>query len=359
MKVLQLALGYPPTAGGLEQVAFQLTTGLEARGHEVSVVCFDDYEPGPGQPGPPQVVRNHLRAALAERRPAAVLAARRHLAEHVSETAPDVVICHFGEGATLLALREVPRSVPRVVVLHNVLLSHLDTTPSSLLVTSTEGATFVAVSESVAESFSHACGTVRVITNGISGGRVQPEPSGPPVLMCLGRLVEQKGFDVAIRAMAQVRGAHPDARLLIVGDGPESAALRDLAHRYGPGIELVGPIPAGSAVDHLAGAHLILMPSRFEGHPIVALEAAWAGRAVVGTAARGLVDAVQHERTGLLVPVDDVGALAAAVIALLDDPAHRQRLASAARHHAQAHCSSDEMVDRYLALIESMLACGR
>ncbi len=173
-----------------------------------------------------------------------------------------------------------------------------------------------------------------MIPNGVDTEAFTPD--GPvagrgedPLLVCVGRLVPEKGQDVAVRALALMRAT--SARLRLVGDGPECSALSTLAQRLGVGgrVELVGSTP--DPAPHLRAADVVVIPSRREGMSLVLLEAMACGATVVSTSVSG---SSALGGAGLLVPTGDPGALAAAIDDLLADPARRTRLGEAARRRA-------------------------
>lgn len=142
--------------------------------------------------------------------------------------------------------------------------------------------------------------------------------AGTPVAVCVGRLSRQKGQDVAVAAWPRVRRQVPDARLLLVGDGPERPALAAAA---GEGVELLGA--RDDVADLLAAADVALLPSRWEGLALSLLEAMARGRPVVTTAVAGsdvVAPGGAQEAAGAVVPVEDPDALADAVALRLRDP---------------------------------------
>ena len=136
-----------------------------------------------------------------------------------------------------------------------------------------------------------------------------------PLAVCVGRLSRQKGQDVLLRAWPRVRAAVPDARLVLVGDGPEREALAAQAAGL-EGAALAGSQP--SAVDWLVAADVVVQPSRYEGLALTVLEAMAAGRSVVASDVEGMAEAVGGG--GAVVPPGDVEALSAAVAERLVDP---------------------------------------
>ncbi len=177
----------------------------------------------------------------------------------------------------------------------------------------------------------------------LDGLRVEliPDPVAPlggesagdaKVVVAAGRLNTQKGFDLLLRAWAQV--PHPDWRLEIYGSGPERPALDRLHAELGLGERAQLKGRTQRLGEAMAGASIFALSSRFEGFGMVIVEAMWAGLPVVAfDCPRGPSDILGDD--GVLVPPEDVGALAAALSALIEDPERRRVLGEAAR--AAAH----------------------
>ncbi len=164
-------------------------------------------------------------------------------------------------------------------------------------------------------------------------------PADATVLLCAGRLVYKKGFAVAVEAFARITAAHPAAYLVVAGDGPLRAGLEAQAARLGVAERVVfaGRVDRDRHPSLVGACDLYLLPSvhdhrgNVDGLPNALLDALAAGRAVIASDVAGVGLAVRDSETGLLVPEGDAGALAAAIDALLRDPARRDALGAAAR----------------------------
>jgi glycosyltransferase involved in cell wall biosynthesis len=150
-------------------------------------------------------------------------------------------------------------------------------------------------------------------------------PDGTPVVLAVGRLARQKGFDVLVEAASLVDG---DAAVAIVGEGPERSALEDRIRRLGleKRVGLLGFRADARALT--AAADVVCMPSRWEGSPLALHEALAAGRPVVASAVGG-IPALAGEGA-ILVPPEDPRALASALDAVLGDARLQDRLSAAA-----------------------------
>ncbi len=206
--------------------------------------------------------------------------------------------------------------------------------------------------------------SVRVIANGVDTARFSTgdraaarrelgiDPARP-VMLCIARQVEVKGIDVAIRAIAELPKS---SLLLIAGDGPDEASYAALAQSLGLE-ERVRFLGLRDDVERLiAACDQVWVPSRdLEAFGMIAAEAMAAGRPVVATRCGGLPEVVVDGVTGIIVPIDDPGALAAAATSLLDDPARAAKMGRAGRARATTLFSLERFVDRTLALYRELV----
>jgi glycosyltransferase involved in cell wall biosynthesis len=182
------------------------------------------------------------------------------------------------------------------------------------------------------------------------------EKYGERLVISVGRLVYYKGFEVLIRAMADVRG-----KLVIVGDGPLRGELENLSSKLGVADKVIfaGEINNAGVTPYYHAADLFALASvaRSEAFGIVQIEAMAAGLPVINTSLDSGVPFVSlHGETGLTVPPGDPHALAAAMNRLLDDAGLRQSLGQAGVRRARQEFSLHTMLHRTLKLYESVLA---
>jgi len=175
-------------------------------------------------------------------------------------------------------------------------------------------------------------------------------PAEARVLLAVCRLEPQKGLDIAVRALPDIRTRHPTAELVVLGEGPQRTDLEQLAASLNVPIRLLGRVPDVAA--WLRRADLLVHPARWEGFGLALLEAMLASKPVVATNVSSIPEIVVDGETGLLVPRDDARALAAAVTRLLDDPGN---YGEQGRARAQSQFSVSRMADRTLALYETAL----
>ena len=161
---------------------------------------------------------------------------------------------------------------------------------------------------------------VKVVHCGLAADSFDDMPAPLPdalVFLSVGRLSPEKGHMILLEAFAKVSAAHPDARLVIAGDGPTRAMLeaRIAALGLGAAVEITGWVTAAQVRDALRAARCLVHPSFAEGLPVVIMEAMAAFRPVIATYVAGIPELVRDGSTGWLVPAGQVDDLAEAMLA--------------------------------------------
>jgi glycosyltransferase involved in cell wall biosynthesis len=195
--------------------------------------------------------------------------------------------------------------------------------------------------------------SIRVIHNAVPDRELRPsERLVPgPIVGTIGRLDTQKGHDVLVRALAHL----PDVTAVVVGDGPERDALTNLAQELGVADRLVLTGWREDARDLLTTFDVFALPSRFEGFPLVVLEAMLASLPIVASDVGSVSEAIVDGETGVLVEAEDVESLAAAIAALLGDEPRRRRLGANARRSVLESFSPAGTAKAFEALYEEIL----
>lgn len=179
--------------------------------------------------------------------------------------------------------------------------------------------------------------TIHVIPNPVTplcngSKQVSRSHGSTHMVAAMGRLVRQKGFDILIEAFGRCAGRHADWSLVILGEGPNRVSLQTLAADLGIAdrVKLVGQIPEPGTI--LKGADLFVLSSRYEGFPNALLEAMACQLPVVSTdcSGGGPREIIRDGVDGILVPADDVAALAGAMDRLMADSNERRRLGARA-----------------------------
>jgi glycosyltransferase involved in cell wall biosynthesis len=349
MRVVFLTGIWPPDVGGPATHGPDFAAFLRDRGHEVRVVTMGDSDPTERpvpvesvSRGRPFVIRYPLVASAGLRlarhadvvyatatyaaAAAAARGARRPLvAKLVSDPAYERAVRYGLFDGTLedfqrdRSARTMPLKRLRNVSLRTA--RHV-VVPSRYLAR-------------IAGGWGLEQGRIEVLTNPAPPPQdVAPDQLPAGTFVYVGRLSHQKGLPVALEALREV----PEARLVLVGDGPEREHLQRLATTLGLDgrVEFAGARPRDQVLRTVAGATALVLPSAWENLPHAAVEALSVGTPVVATAVGGVPEVVHDGENGLLVPAGDSTSLAAAMRALLNDEQLLGRLARAARPSVEA-----------------------
>ena len=364
MRIAFLTGIWPPDVGGPATHGPDFSRFLESRGHRVHVVTMGDGEPTE-RPCEVEVVSRRLpfplrygavalRGVRAARRAdvlyasatyaaaavAAAISRRALVVKLVSDPAYERAQRYGLFSGTLEAFQQAgSRPVRALKALRTASLRRAATivVPSAYLAR-------------IATGWGLAPQRIQVLTNPAPPPReVEPEALDDGTFVFVGRLTRQKALGTAIEAIARV----PDARLVLVGDGPERAGLERLASASAASerIRFVGTRSRDEALGTVAGAYAALLSSDWENLPHSAVEALSVGVPVVSTAVGGVPEVVRDGENGLLVPPGRPDELAAAIRRLLEEPGLRDRLAAAAKPSVEA-ISSEEIYGR----LETILA---
>lgn len=332
--IVQAGLG----AGGAERVVMLLAADRLARGDEVHLLAF--VEPGTASYFPPPrgllVHELGLPPQPSGKIAAGLGSARRllRLRRALRGIGPDLVLSFLGKINVLTLLSTRGLGVPVIVSERNnpaLERRHWLWRPLGMLLSNTADG-LVMQTEAIRRSL--PAGARRrsvVIPNPCPPAPMPGLPARSKRVVAVGRLVEQKGFDLLIRAFATVAGKHPGWTLTIYGEGPERRSLRLLAEHQGIAreVELAGVTDRPGA--WIAGAALFVLSSRFEGFPNVLIEALAAGLPTIACDCPfGPSDIMAGGTSGLLVPPDDERALADALDRMMGDGELRARFAAAA-----------------------------
>jgi len=179
-------------------------------------------------------------------------------------------------------------------------------------------------------------------------------PSGGPVVLTVARLVPEKAFEVLLKAWAMVVRHHPEARLVIAGDGPLKATLLEQAVALGIADQVRFLGRREDVPDLLRAAGIYVSSSRSEGMSNSLLEALASALPVVATRAGAEEDMIEDGVTGLLVPPENPAVIAEALTALLNDPARRREMAERARARALRDFPVSTVVEQYLRLYQEL-----
>ena len=359
-----------PPHGGVAEHVTQLALGLGDRGHEPVVVCPPDFRSaGALRAAGCRVVEVGLRRDYGH--PHSDLAAVRAVGRALRRERVALVHAHAAKAGVVGRLAASLTGRPALYTPHcfpfvgevSAARRRFSLAVERALAPRTAAIVCVCEDER-AVALAHGIGAreLAVIHNGCPpcDPAVEPDPrlaelaERGPLVGAVTVLRRQKALEVLLDAAPAVLAAVPDARIAIVGDGPERAALAERAAPLGD--ERVAFLPfAGSAAPHLRALDVYVLPSAWEAFPIGVIEALACGVPQVATDVGGTREAVVPE-TGVLVPPRDPGALALALTRLLQDPAARRAMAVASRERHAAHFGLEPMLDATAALYSRVLS---
>ncbi|HTP02656.1 MAG TPA: glycosyltransferase [Anaerolineales bacterium] len=347
--------------GGAERVILNLADGIAARGYPVDLVLA--RAEGPYMPQVPASVR------LIDLKAARVLGSVPALAQYLRQERPVAMLSAMFANLMALWAQRLSGVLDRLLISEHNTLSSVVTNQADMrwkwyprlagwfYPWATE---IIAVSNGIAEDLARTTTIPRerihvlynpVVTAELVQKSTEPlqhawfQPGEPPVIVSVGRLAPQKGFDVLIRAFSVLR-QHRPMRLLILGEGDLRPSLEALIHELGLDADVCLQGFVQNPYPYMARASLFVLPSRWEGLPTVLIEALRLGTPIVATdCPGGTREILRNGQYGRMVPVDSPGALADAIAGSLDTPACRPPEESWHTYE------SGFVVDRYLQLM--------
>lgn len=343
-----------PHIGGVETLLDHLGQGLAARGHQVAVIC--DRPPGaPAQEihGGLSLHRLEMCRPLLRQDFAAVIQAARSYHSLREQFAPDLVHCHLCGISAYFAFRSPhPRSLTTI---HDP----FGMVPNSISLRAVQQSrAVIAISDFVARRCRQNYSGLEPVTI------YNAQPNFPESLhehrlepahfLCFGRLAEEKGFDVAIRAFAQLP---PGCSLEIVGEGPAAASLQALSRELAVEVGFSGALTRSEVLERLDGCTAVVVPSRWE-EPfgMVAIESMARGRPVIAARRGALPELVEEGRTGLLFSSENAAELAQHMQKLRQDPGFCASLGVRAALAVPERFPFSRFLEDHVRLYERLLA---
>jgi glycosyltransferase involved in cell wall biosynthesis len=370
VKVLYWTDFFLPHIGGVETFGGDLIPALQARGHEVTVVTSSHKAdlPAVEHVGSIPVHRFQMWKALRTSDLQGLVSIRRAVSALKRQLRPDITHLHFGATSYIHLQTRAAAYTPTLTTVHALAQSSL--TDSSLLrgvvhASHAVNAVSAAGYRLLSRAFPEAVDRLSFVYYGLgpsagSAIELMAPRFDEPVILCLGRLAPQKGFDLALRAFAQVEKAVPRARLMIVGEGVEESALKQLASTLGIAekVDFTGPVPPEDVYTVINKATMMLLPSRFEGLPLVALQAARMQRPIITSAVDGLPELVVDQDSGLVLQDNNERELATAIQSLIQNPQKAIGMGKALAHRFAERFGFDQCVSRYERLYRQVAEEG-
>lgn len=363
MRILFWSSAFLPQIGGIGVLAAQFLPAMRKRGYEYIVISSQGDRNLPSnttQRGIP-VHRFPFWQSLVDMDE--LVKVKRQVADLKRRFAPDLIhINGVGRDDFFHLVTASAHPAPVLVTLHGEWVPQADAIARCTL---QSAAWVVGCSNAILDKGRQLAPEIvarsSVIYNAIAQTSAFPEPlpARPQRLLCIGRLSKEKGFDLALTAFASIVKGFPDLRFVIAGDGPERATLANQAAELGlkDAIDFLGWVAPEDVPALINTATVVVMPSRAESFPMVALQAAQMARPVVGTRVGGLPEVID-QHTGLLVDKENPEALAKAIAFLLDHPERATQMGQAARHRVQRDFDWERHVNAYDQMYNKLNKAG-
>jgi len=366
----------PPSGGGTETVVKNLAEELAERGHIVTIFSLSEGKKG----------RNNIDSTVSVvTTPSADLTSIIGLQSRVSVTGltrfrkllrskePDIIHSHnrffFSTLVSTLYRVAHPSNTSLVFTAHVGSINNVggisgrvanvyEQTVARQVLRKSDAV--ISVSKSVADHVLERGGDdIHVIPNGVDTTTFFPAPNEkrhhPPTVLFVGRLVRNKGPRVLIEALPNVFESVPGATAEIVGPGDMRKPLEERCQDLGIGNRVTFHGYVEHVEEIMRQSSVFCLPSFGEGLPLTLLEAMASGIPTVTTGVGGMLDVVDEENTGLLVPPGDPTAVGEAVTELLSDPDRRIRMGSQARKYVVENHSWESRTKDVLSVYRSLL----
>ena len=368
MKICIWSPLYPPDVGGIEFCMQRLARDLIKRGHQVLVMAGQGTQISPEltTDGHIEIRKYEIRQALESHDIRALHRIQRSIREEVDQFQPELDHLAFGGPVPMsfVYLRTPSLNRPLVLSTHGSMRG-LNSGSTTMLRRMTDRAQkIIACSQSAEQSLLASvpdCGPKSLFlyeTLDRSKLPISPFPD-TPCLLFLGRLVRDKGPDIAIEAFRSIHATYPSTKLIIAGDGPERNALEKQIQGLGlqDSVQFIGEITQQQVPHIIDSATMLLVPSRYEeAFGVVAVEAAQRKRPVIGSDTFGLAEAIRDGETGILVPMEDSESLATAVKKVLATPELGQRLGEQGYHQWQIVNTREKYLNQLIDIYEGCLS---
>lgn len=366
MNILFWADGFWPRIGGTETQGFQFCKEMQRRGHRCFVVAQRDSKLWMEEEIYKKIsIRRFDFDAALKKNDLKVIRSFSEYLEEILNQIDLVYLNTLGNGSAFLflILRKLI-SQPIVATIH---APYYGDHPPPLVLGICEGLDFICSPSKwgygeMEKILSDRCRKkLRYIPYGLTLPKTLASPLSfsPPVILFLGRLSSEKGFDLGLKAFSFLKREGSNAELLIVGEGNERPFLEHLTDGLGlrDSVRFMGALlrDREAVFETINRSTFVVMPSIFEAFGLTALESMRMGRPVIASRVGGLGEIITDGKTGLLFPPQDPLALYNAMRHLLDHPKLTKEMGQNAKRFAADHYLLEESVDDYERLFRQAL----
>ena len=366
MRVLFWTDGFPPRLGGIETQSFVFIKAMQQRGHEYRVVAQQDhpswkleehYQDIP-------VRRFDFNAVLKKQELKTVVSVKNYIEQVIKEFQPDVIHLNasVGGSAFVFLLMMNLFNVPIILTAYSPYLLEGKFSPIiEKIISKVDRVCCISnwVLNEMKQYLPLFQEKFRLVYCGLSMPEVSPLPLSfsDPILLVLGRLSKEKGFDVAIKAFSLLKKQGSSARLLIAGGGVERPELEKLVVDLGlsSSVTFKGVLTQEQALSVFNQATIVIVPSIIESFGLVILEAMQMQRPVIASRVEGIPEVVVDGETGILVPMRDPHSLCNAIEDILRAPDKGIHMGINGRSRAEKAFSLHSYVLQYEELYKELI----
>jgi glycosyltransferase involved in cell wall biosynthesis len=370
MKLLYWTPRFWPDIGGIQTLSKIALPELAKRGYEITVLTSHNE----GQP--PEVTdfngipvhRYAFWTALQENDVFQIARINQSIHKSILKLQPDLIHYDFS-GYTVLYLQSLLKRhpLPYLTAVHGKLPADL-CQPGSTISRLFEKADWVTtISQNVMKDVQSLIPPIREKSTTIHGfadfatSKALPLPAGKPLILGIGRLEHEKGFDVLISAAKRLADSDFDFDIKLLGEGSQRQVLQEQVLELGleNHVQFMGQINHADLTEWIAQAKLVVIPTRgHEAFGIAAAEAGLLGRPVIASRLGGLPEVIEDGKTGLLVPEENPAALAETIKQLLNDPERVERMGQSAHKRIQAQFTLSRYVEAFDKLYQQIVSAN-
>ncbi len=365
MKILFWTDGFWPRIGGIETQGLKFIQSLQEKGHQCIVVAQKDKPSEKNEETYSGILirRFDFNGIILKQNLKKLHPIEAYLDWAIKEFQIDVVHLNtcIGWSAFIFSLFRRKFTIPIVLTIHAPFYYHNTINPLVTKICSQVDQICCVsnwVLQKMKEQIVHR--SLGLIYNGLPMFSTPPAPLNfsSPTFLLLGRFTSEKGFSTAIEAFAFLKNSHPNARLLIAGDGEERLELESIIEKFelSDSVEFTGPLTRDQVPHVINRVSIAIVPSYFESFGLTALEAMQMKRPVIASDVGGLPEIISDGKTGLLVPPKKPIALYKAMQTLLDHPEMAMEMGERGRCLAMEKFTLENHLAQYVNIYQKLIA---
>lgn len=368
MRLLYWTPRFWPDFGGIQTLSEKALPQLAQKGYEITVFTSHNEDK------PPEVTLFHgievhrypFWSTLQTNNILQVAQINQSIHSKIADLQPDLIHYDFS-GYTVLYLQSLLKRnpLPYLAAIHGLLPAKLCQPGGTIHSLIEQASQVTAISDSVLKQIQTLIPSVRTKAATIHGfadfavAEPTPTPAGKPVILGIGRLEREKGFDVLVSAAKLLAEKGLDFEVRLIGDGSLRPALQEQAVELGllNHVQFIGQAANADLPRQIAQAALVVIPTRgYEAFGLVAAEAGLMGRPVVASRLGGLPEIIQNHETGILVSEEDPQGFADAIEQIITNPEQASEMGQAAHRRIQEHFTLPRYVEAYDHLYQQIVS---